>query len=217
MVAFHFLYIEILTRKLFKLSQPLWNFGTNSGALSVPFQKVYFSSFLRVSFCGIDKIRTNSASFNRFNEGFEILNLPRLGFAIPYNWPRFTSAERWLINHASFMTNFLRHVQWGICNKKGLLMGNVCSIIFFFASRTVTDWIQEILLPMSFKWWWFLAFSEILLFGVYGVIWYQPIIDAHQLKNGQKPQLLWIYFELHNGAQQGNKIIFYIDPYIFCI
>lgn len=79
---------------------------------------------------------------------------------------------------------------------------------FFFASRTVTDWIQEILLPMSFKWWWFLAFSEILLFGVYGVIWYQPIIDAHQLKNGQKPQLLWIYFELHNGVQKGNRNIF---------
>lgn len=113
------------------------------------------------------------------------------------------------------MTNFLRHVQWGICYKKGLLMGNVCSIIFFFASHTVTDWIQEILLPMSFKWWWFLAFSEILLFGVYGVIWYQPIIDAHQLKNRQK--LLWIYFELHNGVQKGNGNIFDITPCLFCI
>lgn len=115
------------------------------------------------------------------------------------------------------MTNFLRHVQWGICYKKGLLMGNVCSIIFFFASHTVTDWIQEILLPMSFKWWWFLAFSEILLFGVYGVIWYQPIIDAHQLKNGQKPQLLWIYFELHNGVQKGIRTIFYVTSCLFCI
>lgn len=101
--------------------------------------------------------------------------------------------------------------------KKRTLMGNVCSIIFFFASHTVTDWIQEILLPMSFKWWWFLAFNEILLFGVYGVIWYQPIIDAHQLKNGQKPQLLWIYFELHNGVQKGNRNIFYITPCLFCI
>lgn len=86
---------------------------------------------------------------------------------------------------------------------------------FFFASHTVTDWIQEILLPMSFKWWWFLAFSEILLFGVYGVIWYQPIIDAHQLKNRQK--LLWIYFELHNGVQKGNGNIFDITPCLFCI
>lgn len=134
MVAFHFLYIQILTRKLFKLSQPLWNFGTNSGALSVPFQKVYFSSFLRVSFCGIDKIRTNSASFNRFNEGFEILNLPRLGFAIPYNWPRFTSAERWLINHHSWQTSSAMFNEESAI-KKRTFNGKCVLDHFFFSPR----------------------------------------------------------------------------------
>lgn len=88
---------------------------------------------------------------------------------------------------------------------------------FFFISRTVTDWIREILLPMSFKWWWFVPFSEVLLFGVYAMIWYQPVIDAHQLENGQKPQRLSIYFEWHNGVQKGNRIIFYTKHCIFCV
>lgn len=95
-------------------------------------------------------------------------------------------------------------------------MGNLCSIIFFFISRTVTDWIREILLPMSFKWWRFVPFSEVLLCGVYAMIWYQPVIDAHQLENGQKPQRLSIYFEWHNGVQKGKIIILDINPCIFC-
>lgn len=37
------------------------------------------------------------------------------------------------------------------------------------------------------------------------------------LKNGQKPQLFWIYFELHNGVQKGNGNIFDITPCLFCI
>lgn len=94
-------------------------------------------------------------------------------------------------------------------------MGNVCSIIFF---PPRTPWPTE---SKRFCYLWVLNDDDSShwtrpLFGVYGVIWYQPIIDAHQLKNRQK--LLWIYFELHNGVQKGNRNIFFnITPCLFCI
>lgn len=96
-------------------------------------------------------------------------------------------------------------------------MGNLCSIIFF----SPAPWPTE---SERFCYLWVLNDDDsshstrfFCQFGVYGMIWYQSVIDAHQLENGQKPQRLSIYFELNNRVQKGKRIIFDINPCIFCV